>query len=102
MRDIRRISLALNLEDELQARAYSILKQAPHGSRTNFICRAVCSCENNSILIDEIRHAINEEFRNIGPMSFSTTQLNTNDKEAEQINDDVLGFLRSLEGSDDD
>ena len=101
MRDTRRFSLALNLEDELQAEAYATLRNAPRGSRTNLICRAVLAYGNNSRFLEEVRQMIRDEMSNIGPISMTPIQRNTNDSKAGQIDEDVLGFLRSLEGDDD-
>lgn len=101
MRDTRRFSLALNLEDELQAEAYAILRNAPRGSRTNLICRAVLAYGNNRRFFEEVRQMIRDELSNIGPISMTPVQQNTNGSKAGQIDEDVLGFLRSLEGDDD-
>ncbi len=88
MAEKRRLNLSFSLASPQQREAWRILRAIPSGRRTEAVCRAVCQAD----LADTIRTIIREELQNI-----HIEKENNTGTQAGDIDEDVLGFLRSLQ-----
>ena len=71
-----------------QREAWRILRAIPAGRRTEAVCRAVCQAD----LVDTVRTVIREELQSI-----HFAKENDIGTQAGDVDEDVLGFLRSLQ-----
>lgn len=97
MAEKRRLNLSFSLASPQQREAWRILRSIPAGQRTDAVCRMVCRAHEQEVLLSAIRGLIREELKDL--------QLKTEPKtQAEDIDESVLGFLRSLQedGGDTD
>lgn len=97
MAEKRRLNLSFSLASPQQREAWRILRSIPAGQRTDAVCRMVCRAHEQEALLSAIRGLIREELKDL--------QLKTEPKtRAEDIDESVLGFLRSLQedGGDTD
>ena len=88
MAEKRRLNLSFSLASPQQREAWRILRAIPSGRRTEAVCRAVCQAD----LADTIRTIIREELQKI-----HIEKENNTGTQAGDIDEDVLGFLRSLQ-----
>lgn len=97
MAEIRRINLSLNLSVPHQREAWKILHAIPTRQRTSTVCRMVCQAREQKSLLDAIRALIREE---LGRVVFVSETEKQEPEQARDVGDDVLGFLRSLQGNE--
>ena len=93
----RRLNLSFSLASHQQREAWSILRSIPAGQRTDAVCRMVCRAHEQEALLSAIRGLIREELNDL--------QLKTEpETQAGDVDESVLGFLRSLQedGGDTD
>jgi hypothetical protein len=94
----RRVNLSLNLSAPRQRQAWNILRAIPPGQRTDTVCRMVCGYQEQETLLNTIRAVIQEELRNGEFQLKSNTQA---EQLAEDVDENVLGFLLSLQEGED-
>ena len=98
MADKRRLNLSLNLSAPHQREAWNILRTIPPGQRTDAVCRMICKGYQREDLLDGIRRVIREELRSV---EFISAKEKAEQTQAGDVDDNVLGFLRSLQEGDD-
>lgn len=94
MAEKRRLNLAFSMASPRQREAWKILRAIPSGQRTDAVCRMILEHRSQQEMLDAVRTAVREELR--------TIQITPQIEQAEQtgagsVNDDVLGFLFSLQ-----
>ena len=94
MAEKRRLNLSFSLSSPNQREAWRILRAIPAGQRTDAVCRMVCKAQEQDALLSAMRGLIREELRDIQCKSEQT-------KQAGDVDDSVLGFLRALQEGDD-
>ena len=94
MAEKRRLNLSLSLSSPYKREAWRILRAIPAGQRTGAVCRMVCKAQEQDALLSAIRGLIREELRDIQCKSEQT-------KQAGDMDESVLGFLRALQEGDD-
>lgn len=94
MAEKRRLNLSFSLSSPYQREAWRILWAIPAGQRTDAVCRMVCKAQEQDALLSAMRGLIREELRDIQCKSEQT-------KQAGDVDDSVLGFLRALQEGDD-
>ena len=94
MAEKRRVNLSLNLSAPHQREAWKILRGIPARQRTNTVCRLICQAREQENLLDSIRTLLREE---LGRVEFVSSKENIEPPQAGDVDDDVLGFLRSLQ-----
>lgn len=94
MAEKRRLNLSFSLSSPYQREAWRILRVIPAGQRTDAVCRMVCKAQEQDALLSAMRGLIREELRDIQCKSEQT-------KQAGDVDDSVLGFLRALQEGDD-
>lgn len=97
-----RLNLALNLSAPHQREAWNILRAIPAGQRTDAVCRMICEGHKQDELLDSIRAIIREELRGV---EFTSVKEKTEQPQAGDVDENVLGFLLALqqeEGDDSD
>ena len=97
MAEIRRINLSLNLSVPHQREAWKILHAIPTRQRTSTVCRMVCQASEQDALLEAVRQIIREELRGV---EFISAKETIEQPQAGDVDDDVLGFLRSLQEGD--
>lgn len=98
MADKRRLNLSLNLSAPHQREAWNILRAIPPGQRTDAVCRMICKGYQREDLLDGIRRVIREELHRVELVS---AKEKNEQPQAGDVDDSVLGFLRSLQEGDD-
>ena len=98
MGEIRRVNLSLNLSAPHQREAWKLLRAIPARQRTNTVCRALCRMYEQDSTLEAVRQIIREE---LGRAALVPETEKTERSQAGDVDDDVLGFLRSLQGGDD-
>ena len=98
MSEKRRVNLSLNLSAPHQREAWGIIRAIPAGQRTDAVCRMICKGHKRDELLDGIRAFIREELRGV---EFISAKEITEQPQAGDVDDSVLGFLRSLQEGDD-
>lgn len=94
MAEKRRLNLSFSLSSPCQREAWRILRSIPAGQRTDAVCRMVCRAHEQEALLSAIRGLIREELKDL--------QLKTEpETQAGDVDENVLGFLRSLQEGDD-
>ena len=88
MTEKRRLNLSFSMASPQQREAWRILRAIPAGRRTEAVCRAVCQAD----LVDTVRTVIREELQSI-----HFAKENDIGTQAGDVDEDVLGFLRSLQ-----
>ena len=96
--DRRRLNLSFSMSSPLQREAWALLSAVPLGQRIDTVCYAVCRANERDALLDAVRAAIRE---GLGSANI-TTEQHTQPQEAEDVGDDVLGFLFALQQEGDD
>lgn len=92
MAEKRRLNLSFSMASPQQREAWKILRAIPAGRRTEAVCRAVCQLHTQETILDVVRSAIHEELQGI--QMIRETSMGT---QAGDVDEDVLGFLRSLQ-----
>lgn len=98
MAEKRRLNLSFSMASPLQREAWNRLRAIPSGQRTEAVCRAVCRVREQDALLEAVRAAIREE---LGNASFVSSKEKTVQPQAGDVDENVLGFLRSLQEGDD-
>ena len=98
MAEKRRVNLSLNLSAPHQREAWKILRTIPAGQRTDAVCQMICQARKQKSLEDSIRAVFREELRRV---EFVSVTEKIERPQAGDVDDDVLGFLRSLQEGDD-
>lgn len=98
MAEKRRVNLSLNLSAPHQREAWNILRAIPSGQRTDAVCRMICKGYQREDLLNGIRRVIREELHS---MELVSAKEKTEQPQAGDVDDSVLGFLRSLQEGDD-
>ena len=98
MAEKRRVNLSLNLSAPHQREAWNILRAIPSGQRTDAVCRMICKGYQREDLLDGIRTVIREELHSVELVS---AKEKNEQPQAGDVDDNVLGFLRSLQEGDD-
>ena len=91
----KRINLSFSMSSPIQRRAWKKLTEIPAGQRTAAVCRMICEHREQQELLEAVRQAIRQELQG------SQTQITQAAPQAGDIDDDVLGFLASLQEGDD-
>ena len=98
MAEKKRLNLSLNLSAPHQREAWKILRTIPAGQRTDAVCQMICQARKQNSLEDSIRAMVREELRRV---EFVSAAEKIEPPQAGDVDDDVLGFLRSLQEGDD-
>ncbi len=100
MTDRKRLNLSFAMYSPVQREAWERLSAVPARRRTDAVCRAVCRMYEEDSLLKSIRQIVREELSRV---EFVSATEKTEQPQAGDVDDDVLGFLRSLqEGEDND
>ena len=83
----------------LQREAWKLLCAIPAGQRTDAVCRAVCRMYEQDRLEETIRAVIREELRS---MEYVSAKEKSEQPQAGDVDDSVLGFLLALQQEGDD
>ncbi len=96
MADKRRLNLSLNLSIPQQREAWHILRAIPPGRRTDAVCRMVLEHKRQTELLDTVRATIREELQKVDISAVEKTEQ----PQAGDVDDNVLGFLLSLQNDE--
>ena len=99
MADKRRVNLSLNLSAPHQREAWGIIRAIPAGQRTDAVCRMICKGYKRDALLEEIRAVIREELHSV---EFISVKETTEQPQAGDVDDNVLGFLLALQNDGGD
>lgn len=94
-----RLNLSLNLSSPFQQEAWKRLCAIPSGQRTDAVCRAVCRMYEQNALLESVRQIVREELRGV---EFISAKEITEQPQAGDVDDSVLGFLLGLQKEGDD
>ena len=79
----------------IQRKAWKKLLDIPAGQRTAAVCRMICAHKEQQELLDAVRQTIRQELQG------SKIKITEAAPQVEDVNDDILGFLASLQEGDD-
>ena len=99
MGEKRRVNLSLNLSAPHQREAWGIIRAIPAGQRTDAVCRMICKGYKRDALLEEIRAVIREELHSV---EFISVQEKTEQPQAGDVDESVLGFLLALQNDGGD
>ena len=99
MADKRRLNLSFSMASPFQREAWKRLCAIPSGQRTDAVCRAVCRMYEQDTLLEAVRQIIREELRDV---EFISAQEKTEQPQAGDLDDNVLGFLLALQNDGGD
>ena len=91
----KRLNLSFSMTSPIQRQAWKKLMDIPAGKRTDHVCRMICEHKNQQELLDAVRQAVRQELQG------RQIKITEAAPKAESIQDDVLGFLVSLQEGDD-
>ena len=91
----KRLNLSFSMASPIQRQAWKRLMDIPAGKRTEHVCRMICEHREQRELLDAVRQAISQELQG------SQIQITQAAPQAGSIDEDVLGFLASLQEGDD-
>ena len=91
----KRLNLSFSMASPIQRQAWKRLMDIPAGKRTEHVCRMICEHKNQRELLDAVRQAVRQELQG------SQIQITQAVPQAGSIDEDVLGFLASLQEGDD-
>lgn len=94
----RRVNLSLSLSSPRQRQVWELLSAIPPGQRTDAVCRMVCGYQEQEALLETVRSVIREELQN----GRFVHQEHTQSEQAGDVDENVLGFLLSLQGEEGD
>ena len=94
-----RLNLSLNLSAPHQREAWNILRAIPAGQRTDAVCRMICKGHKQEDLLDSIRAVVREVFTGV---EFISEKETTEQPQAGDVDDNVLGFLLALQNDGGD
>ena len=93
--DKKRLNLSFSMASPIQRQAWRTLMDIPACERTGAVCRMICEHKNQRELLEAVRQAIRQELQG------SQIQITQAAPQAGSIDEDVLGFLASLQEGDD-
>ena len=98
MAEKRRLNLSFSMSIPRQREAWELLCAIPSGQRADAVCRMILEHRNQNDLLETVRTVIREELSSVQiiPQTEEPEQ-----QEAENVSDDVLGFLLSLQEEGD-
>ena len=99
MPEKRRVNLSLNLSAPHQREAWNILRAIPAGQRTDAVCRMICEGHKRETLLESIRAMLREELNQV---EFVSAKEKTDEPQAGDVDDNVLGFLLALQNDGGD
>ena len=99
MADKRRLNLSFSLVSPLQREAWKRLCAIPSGQRTDAVCHAVCRMYEQDALLEAVRQIIREELRGV---EFIPKAEESEQPQAGNVDENVLGFLLALQKEGDD
>ena len=82
-----------------QREAWKRLCAIPSGQRTDAVCRMICKGYKRDALLEEIRAVIREELYSV---EFISVKEKTEQPQAGDVDDNVLGFLLALQNDGGD
>ena len=82
-----------------QQEAWRRLCAIPSGQRTDAVCRAICRMYEQDALLEAVRQIVQEELRGV---EFISEKETTEQPQAGDVDDNVLGFLLALQQEGDD
>ena len=91
----KQLNLSFSMTSPIQRQAWKKLMDIPAGKRTDHVCRMICEHENQRELLEAVRQAVRQELQG------SQSQITQAAPQAGSIDEDVLGFLASLQEGDD-
>ena len=91
----KRLNLSFSMTSPAQQRAWKKLMDIPAGQRSAAVCRMICEHREQRELLEAVRQAIRQELQG------SQIQIAQAAPQAGSIDEDVLGFLASLQEGDD-
>ena len=91
----KRLNLSFSMTSPIQRQAWKKLMDIPAGKRTDHVCRMICEHREQRELLEAVRQVIRQELQG------SQTQITQAAPQAGDVDDDVLGFLVSLQEGDD-
>ena len=91
----KRLNLSFSMASPIQRQAWKRLMDIPAGKRTEHVCRMICEHKNQRELLEAVRQAIRQELQG------SQIKFTQAAPQAGDVDDDVLGFLASLQEGDD-
>ena len=77
-----------------QREAWRRLCATPSGQRTDAVCRAICRMYEQDALLEAVRQIVREELRGV---EFISEKETTEQPQAGDVDDNVLGFLLALQ-----
>lgn len=99
MAEKRRLNLSFSMASPFQREAWKRLCTIPSGQRTDAVCRAVCRMYEQDALLEAVRQIVREELRGV---EFISEKETTEQPQAGDVDDNVLGFLLALQQEGDD
>ena len=99
MPEKRRLNLSLNLSAPHQREAWHILRTIPAGQRTDAVCRMICEGHKRETLLTSIRAMFREE---LSQVEFVSVKEKSDEPQAGDVDDSVLGFLLALQNDGGD
>ena len=99
MADKRRLNLSFSMASPFQREAWKRLCAIPSGQRTDAVCRAVCRMYEQDTLLEAVRQIIREELHSVEVVS---VKEKTEQPQAGDVDDSVLGFLLALQNDGGD
>ena len=91
----KRLNLSFSMTSPVQRKAWKKLMDIPPGQRTAAVCRMICEYRDQQELLDAVRQTIRQELQG-RQIKITQAAPQTGD-----VDDDVLGFLVSLQEGDD-
>ena len=99
MADKRRLNLSFSMASPFQREAWKWLCAIPSGQRTDSVCRAVCRMYEQESLLEAVRKVIRDELHNMVAIS---AKEKSEQPQAGDVDDNVLGFLLALQNDGGD
>ena len=87
-----RFGTTLFLDNPLRRKAWEILSAIPAGQRTNWLCLALCQQVQREQFLLDLKTVLKTELQ-----SSSHPQTISQPQSAGSVDDDVLGWLRTLQ-----
>ena len=91
----KRLNLSFSMTSPIQQRAWKKLMDIPAGQRSAAVCRMICEHREQQEQQDAVPQAIRQELQG-SQIKFTQAAPQGGD-----VDDDVLGFLASLQEGDD-
>ena len=93
-KEIMRFTLSLHMENPLHRQVWDILEGIQRGTRTEYVCKKIIGQEELAKIVYENALKALKEYGGSIPQAVVTEQ---NMSEAEEIENNLFGFLASLE-----